>query len=402
MPEKKLDRRKKRTGLFLCLCATAFLCACKNEPAPISTEKPVATAVLTVREQIPTEAPVTSSAGQPVDLFAVTPPPTLTPEPVPTPTATPVPATPAPTLSPARLNNEKYCAPEGVYTVAWISDTQHYANTFPEIYPTITSFLAEHAGDLNLTYVVHTGDLVHRVGSRENWERAVEAMDILGDIPYGVLAGNHDEAKTKGIFDNYCRYFGEDKFSGRSWYGDSFEDNRGHYDLITVGDTDYIFVYMSFEPDEKALRFIKESFDRYPDRVGILCLHDFIKTDGTISADGKIIREKVLAACPNCYLVLCGHRYGFYCLEDTYTDDGRETPRTVYEMMMNYQAAGKEGGSGYFRLMQFDDAEGTIRILSYSAYLDDYNWLDDPGNREPRYTMDASSEEFTLKMPWRQ
>lgn len=131
-------------------------------------------------------------------------------------------------------------------------------------------------------------------------------------------------------------------------------------------------------------------------------MHDFITTDGTLSADGKILKERILKQCTNCYMVLCGHRYGLYCLQDDFDDnhDGK-TDRTVYEMMMNYQAAGKEGGSGYFRIMQFDDNASEIRIFSYSDYLQDYNWLDDPSHNEPRYMMDVSSEDFSLPMPWR-
>lgn len=389
------EKKKSITIYVLILLISLLLlalCAC------VKPERSVESAALPSEAIIP--SPPTDTPGLTIAIEAFTPIPIRTPEPNYTPVLTSAPLSPAPETPP--IEQEKYVAAEGISTVAWISDTQHYANTFPEIYPTITSFLFEHKDELNLVYVIHTGDLVHVQSSETNWIRAVEAMALLGDIPYGVLAGNHDEAKKNGIYDNYCKYFGEKFFIGKSWYGESYENNRGHYDLITIGDTEYIFVYMSFEPDENALCFIKNAFDKYPNRVGVLCLHDFIKTDGTLSKDGIIIREKIVATCPNCYLVLCGHRYGFYCLEDSFDDDGDGiADRTVYEMMMNYQAAGKEGGSGYFRLLQFDDEANIIRILSYSAYLNDYNWLDDPGNHEPRYMMDVTSEEFTLNMPWR-
>ena len=65
-----------------------------------------------------------------------------------------------------------------------------------------------------------------------------------------------------------------------------------------------------------------KSFQKYPDRVGVLCLHDFITTEGTLSEAGQQLREQVVAKCPNVYLVLCGHRYGLYTLEDAFDDDG--------------------------------------------------------------------------------
>ena len=294
---------------------------------------------------------------------------------------------------------------EGVETVAWLTDTQHYANyvakDLPNIYPVMTAFLRDKAEEMHLVYVVHTGDLVHVNNDEDNWKVAREAQDLLNGIPNGVLAGNHDMDPSKGGYKNYWKYFGEKQYSGQACYGESFENNRGHYDLVTVSGRDYIFVYMSHAPDKKAIRFMVKSFQKFPERVGILCLHDFITTEGTLSDAGKQLREQVVSKCPNVYMVLCGHRYGLYTLEDAFDDDGDGVKeRTVYEIMMNYQAAGKEGGGGYLRLMQFDEARHEIHCVNYSPYLDDYDWLDDPSHNEKRYEMDEKSESFTLKMPW--
>ena len=301
---------------------------------------------------------------------------------------------------------ERYVAADGVETVAWMSDTQHYANyakngLSPDIYPAMTGFLRDKAEEMNLVYVVHTGDLVHVTNKEENWKVARAAMDLLDGIPTGVLAGNHDMDPEKGGYKLYEKYFGEKQYDQQSCYGESFENNRGHYDLVTICGRGYIFVYMSHAPDKNAIRFMVKSFQKYPDRVGILCLHDFITTEGTLSEAGQMLRDEVVAKCPNVYMVLCGHRYGLYTLEDAFDDDGDGMKeRTVYEIMMNYQAAGKEGGGGYLRLMQFDEEAHEIRCVNYSPYLDDYDWLDDPSHKENRYEMDEKSESFTLKMPW--
>lgn len=347
----------------------------------------------------PVETPLPYPSDEDLVVPAVTEAPTA--EPTREPTAE---LTAEPTDTPEPL--ERYVAAEGVETVAWMSDTQHYANYHknklsPEIYPAMTGFLRDKAEEMNLVYVIHTGDLVHVNNNEENWKIARAAMDLLGDIPTGVLAGNHDMDPEKGGYKYYGQYFGEKKYDQQACYGESFENNRGHYDLVTICGRNYIFVYMSHAPNKKAIQFIVKSFQKYPDRVGILCLHDYITTEGNLSEAGQQIREQVVAKCPNVYMVLCGHRYGLYTLEDAFDDDGDGMKeRMVYEIMMNYQAAGKEGGGGYLRLMQFDEEKHEIRCINYSPYLDDYDWLDDPSHKENRYEMDEKSESFTLKMPW--
>lgn len=314
-------------------------------------------------------------------------------------------ATPSPEPADTQAPKERYVPEAGVETVAWMSDTQHFANfrakELPDIYPVMTGFLRDKAEEMHLVYVVHTGDLVHVNNSEENWTTARAAMDLLDGIPTGVLAGNHDMNPDKGGYKNYWKYFGEKQYNQQACYGESFENNRGHYDLVTICGRDYIFVYMSHAPDKKAIQFMVNSFQKYPDRVGILCLHEFMTSDGTISKTGEELREQVVAKCSNIYMVLCGHRYGLYTLEDAFDDDGDGVKeRTVYEIMMNYQAAGKVGGGGYLRLMQFDEENHEIHCVNYSPYYDDYDWLDDPAHKEKRYEMDEKSESFTLKMPW--
>ena len=395
--------------IYIILSLLLILTGCKKtEKHPAAQTNAVETVHVEIAAVSPTptaairDTPAPSSPNENSFVPAVTETPEEEPSVEPDATATAEPSaepssTPAPT--------ERYAAGEGIETVAWMSDTQHYANyvakKLPNIYPVMTGFLRDKAEEMHLVYVVHTGDLVHENKSLDNWKVAREAMDMLNGIPTGVLAGNHDMNPAKGGYTNYKKFFGKKQYDGQACYGESFEDNRGHYDLITICGREYIFVYMSHDPDDKAIQFMVDSFQKYPDRVGILCLHEFMTTEGTISKTGNMLRDKVVAKCSNVYMVLCGHRYGFYTLEDAFDDDGDGVKeRTVYEMMMNYQAAGKVGGGGYLRLMQFDEENHEIRCINYSPYYDDYDWLDDPTHREKHYEMDEKSESFILKMPW--
>lgn len=331
------------------------------------------------------------------------------PEDTPAPTraaATPAP-TPPPTLSPPALPTR---APDGLsasgstVTVAWLSDTQHYPKIAPEIFASMTRFLYEEQSRLNLRYIVHTGDFVDDRGSPAQWENAMTPMANLEGIPYGVLAGNHDVGRELD-FGVYGELLGEDAMRARpgseAYYGGSYQNNRGHYDLLELGADPFLFVYMSYGPDNDAIRWINGVFKAYPERIGVLCVHDYFKTDLTYSDAGAALLKKVVKKNPNLYLVLCGHRYtvGHVALELDDDGDGK-TDRTVYQMIQNYQGAGSTGGGGYLQFLQFDGENRELRVLSYSPYLDDRRYHDTPGAELEKYPVDPKDEEYVIPYPW--
>ncbi len=359
-------------------------CAGKKEAQPPESAAPEVTAEEIVL--LPTEetAEATANATMP-PVSEKTPEPTA--EPTPEPTA-------EPTAAP------RYIVADGVYTIAWMSDPQHYSKKFPEYYYAMTSFLRDHRDEMQLSYIINTGDLVHNTDLDSEWDVADWAQAMIDDIPNGVLAGNHDVLDPIG-YKTFCARFGEKRYRDKPWYGGSFENNRGHYDLITIGQTDYLFVYMGFGPTKKAIQWVYDVFRNYPDRVGVLCLHDYYTKTQTLSEDGKRWHDQVVKKTPNLYMVLCGHKYGSYCFPESFDDDrdGRED-RTVYQMLFNYQASLFDGGGGYLRLLQINETEGTMHALTYSPVFDDFNRFDDPNNREEYYPFDEKNEEYTLPLPW--
>ncbi len=362
----------------------------KTEQEPTAVPQPVAEDIVIA----PTDD--ARASANPAERLSNTPSPKPTQDFVSTAEQTPEP-TPAQTETPTETT---YAAPDGVYTIAWMSDPQHYSKKFPETYYAMTSFLRDHREEMNLAYVINTGDLVHNTDLDSEWDVADLAQSYIDDIPNGVLAGNHDVLDPIG-YKTFCSRFGEQRYRDKPWYGGSFEDNRGHYDLLSIGKTDYLFVYMGFGPSDKAIQWAKEIFQQYPDRVGVLCLHDYYTKKLTLSDDGKKWHDRVVAKCSNLYMVLCGHKYGAYCFPESFDDDrdGKED-RTVYQMLFNYQASLHDGGGGYLRLMQINEADGTLTNLTYSPLLDDYNRFNDPENREEYYPFDEKNEEFTLPLPW--
>lgn len=314
---------------------------------------------------------------------------TEAPAPPPMPTATPEPDALRP--------------PEGAYTIAWLSDTQHYSNKYPALFYEQTEFLQQNVERLRLAYVVHTGDLVNDCGDAAQWEVADGAMQALSDIPHGVCAGNHDVGSDAEEYDYaaYCARFGQARFADKPWYGGGYADNRGHYDLIDAGGTRFVFAYMGYHIDQAGMDWLNETFAAYPDRVGVLCVHSYFDSDCTLTDQGRLLYDGVVAKNPNLYLVLCGHRYNSACVPAVFDDDGDGTAeRTVLQMICNYQAAGHNGGDAYLRLMQVDEAAGQIHILTYSPLHDDFVYYDTPERRAENHSFDPAGEQGSVPIPW--
>lgn len=314
---------------------------------------------------------------------------------------TPVPATLPPSESPAvptlDLVPKASPAADGIYTIAWISDTQFISESEPEVFYKMTQYLKDNREAINLQYIIHTGDLVDNYDQQEQWDAAVGAMKIIEDIPHGVLAGNHDlETKTEN-YDPFYKYFGADKYRDKPYYGGSYSNNRGHYDLLDIGSVKFIFVYMGFSYSTAGSVWMNNVLAEYEDRIAILCFHNYLRTDGELTDNGKVFFDEVVAKNANVYMVLCGHMHNVKTVTAEVTTDGKK--RTVYQLISNYQLY--EGGTtGYLRLITIDDKNKTLHFQSYSPHLDDYTYFDDENKREQDYASVPEMEDFTIPFPW--
>jgi hypothetical protein len=277
------------------------------------------------------------------------------------------------------------------YTFVWMSDTQYYSESYPYIYEQQTRWIAEHQDDMKIKYVFHTGDLVNISTDMTQWSRANEYMKVLDDhnVPYGVLAGNHDVDQVSTDYTNYYQYFGEDRFTNKPYYGGSYLNNRGHYDLISVGGNDYIMVYLGWGVTDEGIQWINDVLQAHPDRKAILNFHEYLLATGTRHPLGEKLYNEIVVPNKNVMAVLSGHYHEAQTLIDEIDDNGDETPdRKVYQMLADYQA-GPEGGQGYMRLLHFDVDQNRVFVNTYSPYLDDYNFYNtDTYGSKDEFVMD--------------
>ncbi|OQB20435.1 MAG: cyclic 3',5'-adenosine monophosphate phosphodiesterase [Firmicutes bacterium ADurb.Bin182] len=292
-----------------------------------------------------------------------------------------------PMYEPDPLNAEN-----GVYTLCWMTDTQYYSKYYPWIFHSMTLFLKNNTQRMNLKYIFHTGDIVNSKNDDNQWNTAEKCLSQIEHIPMSILAGNHDVAYDSLDYSDFSERFGKNYTEGKSWIGGLYENNRGHYALVELGSTEYLFVSMGYGTDKKCIEWMNGVFKKYPERAGFLLLHEYINTNGTFTDNGESIFNEVVKNNPNIYMVLCGHRYNANMRIDEFDDDKDGSPdRSVCQMLANYQN-NSWGGAGYMRFFRVDEQKKEISVLTYSPYKDDYNYFDPdefPGK-----------DEFTLEAEW--
>lgn len=268
------------------------------------------------------------------------------------------------------------------FSFAWETDTQYYAESFPYHFDNMNQWIVDNAQRLGIRYVMHTGDIVDDVDMGGEWVNADHSMKILDDagIPNGVLAGNHDVYAGMEGYGNYWKYFGEDRYSGNPWYGGSYKNNLGHYDLLSENGQDFLVLYMSWDIYTDEINWMNQVLAQYPDRKAIICLHRYANVKetnaGLLDYTGKLLQEEVVAKNPNVFAVLNGHYHGSSIQTSAFDDNGDGVnERTVYQICTDYQSD-PEGGSEYLKFLYFDLKNNKIYVNSYSPYRDDFNYYD--------------------------
>ena len=271
------------------------------------------------------------------------------------------------------------------FSFAWISDTQGYVqrtNYQQNHHMKMCQWIVDNREEWKISYVMHTGDLVDDPDAIYMWEHADQASKIFEDaeMPYGVLAGNHDIYAMLDIRDEYYNYFGENRYKNQWYYGGSYENNYGHYDLISQNGQDFIIVYMSYNVYEDEINWMNEVLAKYSDRKAILCFHDYTHVhesqEGNLSYYGVLIRNKVVAKNPNVFAVLSGHYGGASYQTARFDDNGDGSyDRTVYQICTDYQDL-SAGGLQYIKFLYFDLDNDKVFVNSYSPYKNDFNYYD--------------------------
>ena len=296
----------------------------------------------------------------------------------------------------------------GADTFTWCTDAQHmiqhnyedgsYRDYTYYIRDQFNLFIQEY-NEGKIGYVINTGDISDEPNNAAMFAECRSISDILdnANIPNGVVAGNHDANWT-----NWCPYYGAKYYDYQDWWGGDYGDNKGHYDLVTIGGRDLVFVCLGWtlENDANATAWARKVFNTYPNRTGVLALHGYLGTDGEILFNTARKFWAIAEDCPNLNMIICGHEPGT-ARNIRYTSDGRP----VLEMLHDYQSGSPsnmwwkwlEGGSGLFRYVTIGD--GTVTNRTFTISKNDYIRVygRNPDNEDGYYYYwDKDEENFTM------
>ncbi len=301
----------------------------------------------------------------------------------------------------------------GSDTMIWSTDPQHYTkfDDLNEYYYQIYQYAAAEYLAGNVGYIMTTGDIVDDLPSTtaavKQWEVADKAMSYVDEVgmPNGLVSGNHD-VKTVKIpnyengdadvdYSKYLQYFSADRYNDQPWYGGSLNNNISHYDLITIGNVDFIIMYLGYgvEATDETIAWANDVLQTYRHRTAIITTHQYLDAataDRSPASRAQLIFDTIIDPNPNVKAILCGHDDGSIVNEVTASDG-----RTVYELLSDYQFVEAEDpdfyanehyigsvpsccGDGYIRLMTVEGS--TLSSITYSPVTGKYNPYGDREN----------------------
>ena len=264
----------------------------------------------------------------------------------------------------------------GSNRILWSSDTQYLPKAqFTDInymYPALMEYMVSEYKAGRMSYMVHTGDIVddspdYGASAVAEWELATKAFEILdeGEVPYGVCAGNHDVGTTTIDYSLYEKHFGVERYNDNLYYGGSLNNNECHYDLITVGQYDFIVLYLGFgiEVTDQTVSWANKVLQTYSHRNAIVATHGYLEADGRHDekVNAEEIYQKIVVPNDNVKFVFCGHTDGNATVKRDVNEE-----RYVYEILNCYQFVERKTYSVSHKINGYDcNGEGFIKELTF-------------------------------------
>ena len=175
----------------------------------------------------------------------------------------------------------------GSNSMIWSTDPQHYTKfeDLHEYYYTIYQYAASEYVKGNVGYILTTGDLVDDLPQTRQaayqWgvaDRAMSYVEAVG-MPNGLVSGNHDVGTFNALdysagdapvdYSMFAKTFPASRYENERWYGGSLNNNTSHYDLITIGNVDFLVMFLGYgvEATDETIVWANEVLKTYSHRT---------------------------------------------------------------------------------------------------------------------------------------
>ncbi len=182
--------------------------------------------------------------------------------------------------------------------------------------------------------------------------------NLSPSLPVGVVAGNHDiYAGTP-----FMTYFGPPEYSGNSWYGGA--KYYSSWQTFEAGGRDYLVLSLQFDGNASVLSWAQGIINTHPGMPTIVSTHDYMQPGGR-DTYGNTLWNNLISPNSQIFMVTAGHIGGEW--QQTSTD---AAGKSVFEVQADFEDGryGGNGGNGYMRLLQFDEADSEINVKTFSPY----------------------------------
>jgi hypothetical protein len=248
------------------------------------------------------------------------------------------------------------------FSVIWITDTQYLSESNPKLYDNLCQWITQNNATYNVKMVIHTGDIVNDEGNRTQWQNANQSMSILlnNGIPYCWDAGNHDYNDTYWVGNQYTAFNPEALEAKPFWVSDDFGGMNTAVHFNASGQN-WLIVNVAFQANNSVLEWANNILDANPQAHAIVAMHAYLDRVGEYEQWATSFKTKVLDTHANVFLTLSGHYYP--------TSGLRTRVGERDELLFNQQDAYDQMGAESARILTFNPAQGTIKVQTFSLYL---------------------------------
>ncbi len=292
------------------------------------------------------------------------------------------------------------------FSIVQITDTQFLSDLYPKLYDGLTSWIVDKANPLNLTMVVHTGDIVQVANSTRDWQNANKATVILlnNGIPYCWDAGNHDQNdvnKTVGSGSpdgswhggSYSAFNVDAMRQKPYWLADIY-DGKNTAAQFNYGNYHFIVINIEYNANQTVLAWMQTLIKTNPNTNVIIATHNFLNGAGNYGTSKAADKtwgynfEKLLGNYPSVFMTLNGH-----CADQGTGTAFNKKVGNREEVFFNRQNLANGQGAACARIYTFEMSNTRnvmIKVYTYQTY-DNPGYI---GDRLDQFNFTASLEPY--------